>query len=211
MPEATGKNGLEIHLNRTQIPVYRTQHFPAGTSGLQQAVTMYRTATAALLIAGSLSLQADPAIYRDGELTIPAGAVISGQGSSYFSNITLGATSDGSFRVTGATPNQLVTVDSVEVLIMESFPVKVSVAVSGTLSVPCKSLLPAAVSLTGNVFVVVLAESNLGPAESCIAVLEPFETSIPLEVQGLPAGDYTIVVNGVGAGFTLDADNMIPG
>lgn len=172
---------------------------------------MYRTTTAALLMAASLTLLAEPAIYREGELTIPAGAVISGQGSSYFSNITLGAGTDGSFRVTGATPNQLVAVDSVEVLIMESFPVKVSLAISGALSVPCKSLLPAAISLKGNAFHVVLAESNLGPAESCIAVIEPFETTIPLEVQGLPAGDYTIDVNGVGAGFTLDADNMIPG
>jgi hypothetical protein len=37
----------------------------------------------------------------------------------------------------------------------------------------------------------------------------PFEESIPLDVAGLDAGTYTVIVNGVEASFTLDIDNVI--
>ena len=57
---------------------------------------------------------------------------------------------------------------------------------------------------------VVLAETKLGPAESCIAVTDPFETSVTLDVLDLPAGTYTVKVNGVTAEFTIDMDNSSP-
>ena len=90
---------------------------------------------------------------------------------------------------------------------MESFPLQVSLSVSGFLSVPCVELLGPAVSYTEGLFQVVLAESTMGPAETCIAVIEPFETRVPLEVAGLPAGTYTVDVNGQQAEFTFDMDN----
>ena len=93
---------------------------------------------------------------------------------------------------------------------IESFPVQVSATVSGNKSVPCVNLLPAAVSRKDSVFTVVMAETVLGPAETCIAVLEPFETSVSLDVLGLSAGTYTVIVNGVSAEFTLDSDNVGP-
>jgi len=39
-------------------------------------------------------------------------------------------------------------------------------------------------------------------------VLAPFEEIIPLEVYGLPAGTYTVDVNGVQATFDLEVDNI---
>jgi len=42
----------------------------------------------------------------------------------------------------------------------------------------------------------------------CIQVLAPFEEIIPLEVYGLPAGTYTVDVNGVQATFDLEVDNI---
>jgi hypothetical protein len=41
----------------------------------------------------------------------------------------------------------------------------------------------------------------------CAQVLAPFEERIALDVYGLPAGTYTIDVNGVTDSFTLDVDN----
>ncbi len=38
----------------------------------------------------------------------------------------------------------------------------------------------------------------------------PFEKVIPLDVTNLPAGAYTVVVNGVRGSFKLDADNVLP-
>jgi inhibitor of cysteine peptidase len=41
----------------------------------------------------------------------------------------------------------------------------------------------------------------------CTQALVPFEETIPLDVEGLLAGEYTVNVNGVMATFTLDVDN----
>jgi len=44
----------------------------------------------------------------------------------------------------------------------------------------------------------------------CAQVLEAFEQNIPLDVYGLPAGDYTVTVNGIEAEFTFVQDNSLP-
>lgn len=155
------------------------------------------------------SVMAQPATFDNGILTIPNAALIDGTNSVYYSNVQLSSNADGSLSVLAGEPQNLVSVDSVEVLIMESFPVQVSLAVSGNKSVPCVELLPAAVSRNGNQFTVVMAESVLGPAESCIAVIDPFEQSVSLDVEGLSAGTYAVDVNGVSAEFTLDMDNTL--
>lgn len=168
--------------------------------------TVSTTLTTALAVA-SLSAQADPAVFRNGVMTIPEGAIVSGTGGNYYTDIRLAMNEDGSLSVTGATANSLVSVDTVDVQVMESLPMQVSLAVSGNLSVPCVELLDPAISYADNTFTVILAESNLGPAESCIAVLEPFDTTVSLDVAGLAAGTYNVDVNGVSAEFTFDTDN----
>jgi len=40
-------------------------------------------------------------------------------------------------------------------------------------------------------------------------VLAPFEETIPLEVYGLPAGTYTVEVNGAQGTFDLEMDNIL--
>jgi len=155
----------------------------------------------------SMTVLAEPAIFSKGEMTIPEGAVIGDGNSSYFTDITLTYDGEGALVITGALAKPLVQVDTVDILVMESFPLQISATVSGNLSVPCVELLNPAISYSNNTFTVVLAESTLGPAESCIAVIEPFETSIALDVLDLPAGTYTVNVNGVTAEFTFDMDN----
>jgi hypothetical protein len=60
-----------------------------------------------------------------------------------------------------------------------------------------------AISRKGFAFTIVLAETQMGPAETCIALLDPFETRIPLEVKDLDSGNYSVNVNGVVASFNL--------
>ncbi|MEQ8952829.1 MAG: hypothetical protein RL120_01765 [Gammaproteobacteria bacterium] len=163
-----------------------------------------------LLLFFPVLLLAQPATYRDGVLNIPEAAVTDPDDPAYFTDVQLQVDGDGALQIVAAEVTNPVTVEDVTVLIMESFPVQVSVLVAGYKSVPCVNLLTPAVDRKDNVFTVVMAESVLGPAESCIAVVDPFEVSVPLEVLGLSAGIYTVNVNGVTAAFTLDMDNIAP-
>ncbi len=159
------------------------------------------------LMTGSFLVNAEPAVFSQGTLTIPEGVVITEKRNAYFTDFILVQSDQGDLIITGAHAKPLVSVENVEVLIMESFPLQVSLTISGFLSVPCVALLSPAVSYTEGLFQVVLAESTMGPAETCIAVIEPFETSVPLEVAGFPSGLYTVDVNGQQAKFTFDMDN----
>lgn len=102
-----------------------------------------------------------------------------------------------------AQKSNLVHVETVVANVAESLPVQVTLTVSGNKSVPCVALQSPAIFREESSFTVVLAETSLGPAETCIAVLDPFETSIPLDVSGLTAGSYTVTVNGVETSFQL--------
>jgi inhibitor of cysteine peptidase len=98
-------------------------------------------------------------------------------------------------------------VDSVDVLTLESFPVQINVQVQGNLPDGCTELQEPLVTQTDNTFTVVLG--TVRPAEAmCTQALVPYETSVPLDVEGLPAGEYTVIVNGVTGSFTLDVDNQ---
>lgn len=159
----------------------------------------------ALLISGSVL--AEPAVFTNGEMTIPEGVVISGDNTTYYIDIRLTYNGEGALLVAAADKMPKVLIENIEIMITKSFPLQVSVAVEGIKSVPCTELLNPAVSYADNTFTVVLAETKLGPAESCIAVTDPFETSVTLDVLDLPAGTYTVNVNEVTAEFTFDIDN----
>lgn len=158
-------------------------------------------------LAGLQLASAQTAIYQDGVLSISNVAVIEGFSGTYYSDIQLMLEPDGRFKLMTAGQQRLVTIDSVVANIMESFPVQVSVTVGGYKSVPCVRLLQPAIARKDSTFIVTLAESTLGPAEACIAVIDPFETTIGLDVKGLSAGTYDVEVNGVKTSFTLAMDN----
>ena len=152
--------------------------------------------------AGQLA-SAQPATYENFVLSIPQGAALVDGEPTYYSDIRLESTIEGNFALTAADKNNLVTVDSVVANVAESLPVQVSLTVAGAKSIPCVDLQPAAIFRNGFAFTVVLAETLLGPAESCIFIIDPFETTITLDVEGLDAGTYTVNVNGVEASFEL--------
>jgi hypothetical protein len=164
-----------------------------------------------MAIASLIGLQvasAQTAIYQDGMLTIPTIGVIEGTGATYYSNIQLQLEPDGDFKLMPTSlPNSPVRVDSVVVSVMGSVQVQASLLVSGSKSVPCVRLLEPAIARQDSTFIVVLAESQLGPAETCIAMIDPFETTIPLDISGLSAGTYSVEVNDFKTSFTLANDN----
>ncbi|MFT6093348.1 MAG: hypothetical protein ACJA2Q_001244 [Pseudohongiellaceae bacterium] len=146
---------------------------------------------------------AQTALYKEGILTIPHAAVMKSDGVDYFADVKLQADNNGGFALVAADLRSLVNVESIAVNVMESLPVQVTVVVTGNKSVPCTKLLEPAVFVESGTFTIALAESQLGIAETCIAVIDPFETSIVLDIMGLSSGSYSVSVNGVAGEFTL--------
>jgi len=97
-------------------------------------------------------------------------------------------------------------VDSVDVRILESFPVQVQVVVQGNLPDGCTEIDEAIVEREGDRFDVTLTTRR--PADAlCTQAIIPYEQIIPLNVDELPAGEYTVNVNDVTETFTLESSD----
>lgn len=101
----------------------------------------------------------------------------------------------------------LATVEEIDILTLESFPVQIFVIASGYLPDPCTEIYQINQEREGNTFFITI-ETYRSPG-FCIQVLAPFEEVIPLDVYGLPAGTYTVEVNGVQGTFDLEIDNIL--
>lgn len=146
---------------------------------------------------------AQTATFQDGVLTVPHAAVLKTDGVDYFADIKLRADDDGRFELLEADPRSLVNVESIVVNVLESLPIQATVVVTGNKSLPCTKLLEPGIFMAEGSFTIALAESKLGPAETCISVIDPFETSISLDVSKLMSGTYSVSVNGVSSTFVL--------
>ncbi|WP_052402892.1 protease inhibitor I42 family protein [Methanococcoides methylutens] len=101
-------------------------------------------------------------------------------------------------------------VDDIEIFMMESFPLQVSVGATGYLPDGCTVIDEENIEVTrdGNTFNVALKTKR--PADAmCTQALVPFEVNIPLDVYGLEAGVYTVDVNGVTDTFEFTMDNVM--
>ncbi|HLF87505.1 MAG TPA: NBR1-Ig-like domain-containing protein [Anaerolineales bacterium] len=110
---------------------------------------------------------------------------------------------------TGETITGIAIVDSIELLIAESFPVQVFATVRGSLPDGCTTLDQIIPTREGKTFTVSI--TTIRPADQvCTEALVPFEENFPLDVNGLPAGTYTVVVNTTTtAEFELAVDNVL--
>jgi inhibitor of cysteine peptidase len=101
-------------------------------------------------------------------------------------------------------------VDSIEILILESFPVQINVVARGSLPDGCTEIGEVVRNRSGNEFTVKI--TTVRPTDAiCTQALVPFEEIVSLDVYGLKAGTYTVEVNGVTDKFKLDIDNMPQG
>ena len=101
----------------------------------------------------------------------------------------------------------LAPVDEIDILILESFPVQINVIARGNLPNPCTEISEVLQERESNTFFITI-KTYRSPG-TCIQVITPFEEIIPLNVYGLPAGTYTVDVNGVQATFDLEVDNIL--
>lgn len=98
-------------------------------------------------------------------------------------------------------------VESIEIMILESFPVQIHAGITGFLGDGCTSLGSITTTREGNTFFVQITTQR--PAEAmCTQQLVGFQESIALDVYGLAAGTYTIDANGVTNTFILEIDNI---
>jgi inhibitor of cysteine peptidase len=109
----------------------------------------------------------------------------------------------------GPSDNQA-KVESVETLSLESFPVQVHALVKGNLADGCTEIdqVEQTRDVENKRFTVTITVSR-DPDKMCTQALVPFEESVALNVRDLPAGTYTVDVNGVQGSFELQQDNKL--
>ena len=151
----------------------------------------------------SANAQADGVLYLDNELTINDAIVMEGDKPRYYQQVRLAMEPNGDFRVVDAVEKQLAYVEELSVAVIETNPVEVELGIAGYKSTPCVEL-NTAVTRKGNTFFVVVGETPLQTLVACIQVTDPFDITLPLDVKGLSAGEYLVVVNGDEIDFTLD-------
>jgi hypothetical protein len=100
-------------------------------------------------------------------------------------------------------------IDSIDILILESFPVQVNALLNGSLADSCTSLAETEITMEGNTFTIVIGTTRPSDAV-CAQVIETFEQSVSLDVLGLSAGDYTVHAGSATATFNLAIDNVAP-
>jgi inhibitor of cysteine peptidase len=116
---------------------------------------------------------------------------------------SLNSPSSGSQTIIG-----LAMIESIEIMILESFPVQVHVRIKGILGDSCTTLHQITQTRVENTFTITVTTTR--PAEAvCADIITRFEKGIALDVYGLPSGTYIVDVNSVCDTFTLDVDNVI--
>jgi hypothetical protein len=99
-------------------------------------------------------------------------------------------------------------VEDLQLFIMESFPVQVTAQVSGYLADGCTRIVDVTVEQEDQTFVISIFTTR--PVDQmCTMALVPYQERVELPVQGLEAGEYTVIAGGVTATFTLDVDNVL--
>jgi inhibitor of cysteine peptidase len=118
-------------------------------------------------------------------------------------NATSGQGTDGKEYIYGTA-----TVETVQVMTLESFPVQIRVVAEGYLPDGCTEINEIKTERADNNFNINISTKR--PKDAiCTQAIVPFNETIPLDVQGLKAGNYTLNVNGVKGSFELAVDNIL--
>lgn len=109
-------------------------------------------------------------------------------------------------------PSNEAVIDTVEVMVLESFPVQANAVVKGKLPDGCVQIERISQERRDNTFVATII-TNRQPNAGCIGQLQSFEQVLPLGVSDLAAGTYTVTVSGVNSvstTFQLSGERALP-
>jgi hypothetical protein len=108
------------------------------------------------------------------------------------------------------TAASVAVVKSIEILLLESFPLQVNAVLRGDLpDAGCTTIASVNQVREGNTFKLTLITTT-DPLAVCAQALTPFEEVVSLDVHGLPAGTYTVEAGGVQTTFEFTVDNILP-
>ncbi len=105
-------------------------------------------------------------------------------------------------RPTSASPEPLLRVDSVEVLVPPSFPTQATAHVQGFLPTPCYAVGRTEQRREGSNISVTITVKPPAVEVLCAQVIEPVRESVSLSGP-FPPGDYVVRVNGVERAFRI--------
>jgi inhibitor of cysteine peptidase len=119
-----------------------------------------------------------------------------------------------------STPSPIVTEDptqagaavvkSIDILLLESFPLQVNAVLRGDLpDAGCTTIASVDQIQKGKTFHLTLVTTT-DPLAICAQVLTPFEEVVSLDVYGLPAGTYTVEADDIRSTFEFTVDNILP-
>src|SRR5512143_2542482 len=110
--------------------------------------------------------------------------------------------------VTAAMSQREAQVQSVEIQVLQSDPPQVNAVVRGNLTESCAALGESRLQYAGNTFQITVYA--ISPTDrGCAQVTTPFETVIPLDTNGKPAGTYQATANGATAVFSLPIEKLV--
>ena len=99
--------------------------------------------------------------------------------------------------------------ESMTLNIMESFPIQVSASLVGYLPNGCIKIDQINILREEQIFTVRIITKRPTGDISCTMAIVPFEETVALEVEGLPAGEYSVQCGEISDTFTLDQDNTV--
>ena len=101
--------------------------------------------------------------------------------------------------------------DSIQINIMESFPLQVSATINGNLPDGCTSIINSKADFDNNNNTFTIHIYTDRPKEmDCTQALVPFTETVPLDVYGFLAGTYTVNAYQLSTTFKFESDNKIP-
>ncbi len=89
-----------------------------------------------------------------------------------------------------------VYIDSADLLIMESYPVQIALHIVGNLPTPCHEFRSEVAQPDNENRIYVSAWSESDPAAMCAQVLQPFDESVGIPMDGSADGTYSVWLNG---------------
>ena len=108
---------------------------------------------------------------------------------------------------TGTLSRGVAAVESAELVALTTVPVQVRLDIRGTLPDECTAVRQVDQTRRSAVFTITV-ETERDETASCPDAPLPYTESVALNVSGLPAGTYTVQIQGITRSFTLAADNV---
>lgn len=107
------------------------------------------------------------------------------------------------------TYGQNATVESLEILLLESFPLQAQAIISGYTPDGCTEIDEITVERDQQEFIINVITRRPSGDVACTQALVPFEETVDLDIEGLEAGTYTVIAQDQEATFTLEVDNTL--